>query len=197
MKLVPLFQAMTSTGKEDEDRYVQAFKDIQISKGFYFSYTYDITHRLQYNTLKQIKLQEHLYSSPSDEQFFNQITKDRQSNRLGSNLEERSTSNYINSKSFKHTRSNNLAPFDEQFVWNHYLIKEFYELIDNKKWIMPIIHGFVSAVTMTNERKWISFILISRRSRHFAGTRYLKRGVNENGKVANFVETEQIVYCHT
>jgi hypothetical protein len=36
--------------------------------------------------------------------------------------------------------------------------------------------------------------MIARRSRHFAGTRYLKRGLNEEGKVANFVEVEQIVY---
>eukprot|EP00897_Mesotaenium_endlicherianum_P007069 jgi/Mesen1/6390/ME000329S05561 len=35
--------------------------------------------------------------------------------------------------------------------------------------------------------------LIARRSRHFAGTRYLKRGVNDKGRVANDVETEQIV----
>ncbi|CAN4085122.1 unnamed protein product [Withania somnifera] len=35
--------------------------------------------------------------------------------------------------------------------------------------------------------------LIARRSRHYAGTRYLKRGVNEKGRVANDVETEQIV----
>uniref|UniRef100_A0A0A0LT62 SAC domain-containing protein n=1 Tax=Cucumis sativus TaxID=3659 RepID=A0A0A0LT62_CUCSA len=35
--------------------------------------------------------------------------------------------------------------------------------------------------------------LISRRSRHFAGTRYLKRGVNDRGHVANDVETKQIV----
>lgn len=39
-------------------------------------------------------------------------------------------------------------------------------------------------------------ILIARRSRHFAGTRYLKRGLNEEGRVANFVEIEQIVYSH-
>ncbi|KOM56189.1 hypothetical protein LR48_Vigan10g208100 [Vigna angularis] len=38
-----------------------------------------------------------------------------------------------------------------------------------------------------------SVSLISRRSRHFAGTRYLKRGVNDRGRVANDVETEQIV----
>lgn len=36
-------------------------------------------------------------------------------------------------------------------------------------------------------------IVISRRSRHRAGTRYKRRGVNENGHVANYVETEQIV----
>lgn len=35
--------------------------------------------------------------------------------------------------------------------------------------------------------------LISRRSRFQAGTRYLRRGIDENGKVANYVETEQIV----
>lgn len=35
--------------------------------------------------------------------------------------------------------------------------------------------------------------LIARRSRHYAGARYLKRGVNDEGNVANEVETEQIV----
>lgn len=35
--------------------------------------------------------------------------------------------------------------------------------------------------------------LISRRSRYQAGTRYLRRGVDDNGKVANYVESEQIV----
>lgn len=36
--------------------------------------------------------------------------------------------------------------------------------------------------------------LIARRSRYFAGARYLKRGVNDEGNVANEVETEQIVF---
>ena len=35
--------------------------------------------------------------------------------------------------------------------------------------------------------------LIARRSRHFAGTRYRRRGVSDSGHVANDVETEQIV----
>ena len=36
--------------------------------------------------------------------------------------------------------------------------------------------------------------LISRRSRHRAGTRYKRRGVDEEGYVANYVETEQVRY---
>lgn len=40
----------------------------------------------------------------------------------------------------------------------------------------------------------LNVILLARRSRHFAGTRYLKRGVSEQGKVANDVEHEQIVH---
>jgi hypothetical protein len=36
--------------------------------------------------------------------------------------------------------------------------------------------------------------LVARRSRHFAGTRFLKRGANDRGFVANDVETEQIVH---
>lgn len=35
--------------------------------------------------------------------------------------------------------------------------------------------------------------LISRRSRYRAGTRYFRRGVDQQGHVANFNETEQIV----
>ncbi|XP_020249900.1 phosphoinositide phosphatase SAC4-like [Asparagus officinalis] len=42
--------------------------------------------------------------------------------------------------------------------------------------------------------KDFNLTLIARRSRHYAGTRYLKRGVNEKGSVANDVETEQIIF---
>lgn len=37
------------------------------------------------------------------------------------------------------------------------------------------------------------FTLISRRSRHRAGTRYFSRGINSEGQVSNYNETEQIV----
>lgn len=35
--------------------------------------------------------------------------------------------------------------------------------------------------------------LVSRRSRYRAGTRYKRRGIDEDGNVANYVETEQVL----
>lgn len=45
---------------------------------------------------------------------------------------------------------------------------------------------------MANGRK-LQLYLISRRSRFRAGTRYFRRGIDHDGHVANFNETEQIV----
>ena len=40
----------------------------------------------------------------------------------------------------------------------------------------------------------LQLCLISRRSRHRAGTRYFRRGIDHEGHVANFNETEQLVF---
>jgi phosphatidylinositol 3,5-bisphosphate 5-phosphatase len=58
---------------------------------------------------------------------------------------------------------------------------------------MPIIHGFWQQRTLAVFGRSLTITVISRRSKHFAGTRYRKRGVNDQGRVANDVETEQIV----
>ena len=42
--------------------------------------------------------------------------------------------------------------------------------------------------------KKLEFFVISRRSCYKAGTRYNARGIDDNGNVANFCETEQIIY---
>lgn len=55
------------------------------------------------------------------------------------------------------------------------------------------MQGFVEVQQCEVEGYNFDFILISRRSRERAGLRYQRRGVNEHGKVANFVETEQII----
>ena len=62
---------------------------------------------------------------------------------------------------------------------------------------MPVIHGYIDQKNFVESGNRFSFVLISRRSRIFAGTRYLRRGINHEGYVANWVEVEQIVVRHT
>lgn len=62
-----------------------------------------------------------------------------------------------------------------------------------------MLHGFVHVDTVAMEwqgaadavSRPLTLAVISRRSRHRAGTRYKKRGVDDAGYVANYVETEQ------
>jgi hypothetical protein len=59
---------------------------------------------------------------------------------------------------------------------------------------MPVVHGFVEQGTIVVPATRLVLILIARRSNRYGGTRFLKRGANVNGDVANDVETEQIVW---
>ena len=81
-------------------------------------------------------------------------------------------------------------PWDSQMMWNHFLIKDFYNSVKRKKWIMPITHGHIEFKNFTYNEKKFTLVLIARRSRQYAGVRYLKRGLNMEGRVANWVEVE-------
>lgn len=55
------------------------------------------------------------------------------------------------------------------------------------------MNGFVEIQQSEINKRPFIFALISRRSRHRAGTRYFSRGIDAQGNVSNFNETEQIV----
>lgn len=84
---------------------------------------------------------------------------------------------------------------NERFVWNNLLLKP---ILDNPEvatyeWFQPIIHGFIDQANISVYGRKFYITIIARRSHHFAGARFLKRGVNDKGNVANEIETEQIV----
>lgn len=58
---------------------------------------------------------------------------------------------------------------------------------------MPVMQGFVASFNCYFEGNQLDYFLVSRRSWHKGGPRYFDRGVNEEGWVANFVETEQLL----
>lgn len=88
-------------------------------------------------------------------------------------------------------------PIKDMYAWNYFLTRELEECtnsLTSYHWIMPVIHGAFVQRKLNDYGRILNLALVARRSRHFAGTRYLKRGVSEQGKVANDVEHEQILH---
>ncbi|KAJ8769901.1 hypothetical protein K2173_008983 [Erythroxylum novogranatense] len=125
-----------------ELRYKKLLSSVDLTKDFFFSYTYPIMQSLQKNML---------------------------------------------------TMGDENMPYESIFVWNKYLTQAIRSRCGNPIWTIALVHGHFKQVRLSIFGRDFSVALISRRSRHFAGTRYLKRGVNDRGRVANDVETEQIV----
>jgi hypothetical protein len=55
------------------------------------------------------------------------------------------------------------------------------------------VAGFSSSMNQHEEENMIEYTIISRRSRDRAGLRYQRRGIDDEARVANFVETETIM----
>ena len=79
---------------------------------------------------------------------------------------------------------------NERFVWNTVHNKELKNL--SLEWRINLIHGGFRSLSFSSVGRPFQFVLIARRSRFFAGTRYRKRGLNWDGDCANEVETEQM-----
>lgn len=86
---------------------------------------------------------------------------------------------------------------DTRFFWNHYLTEDLRNLASTEShvsdFIQPVIYGYAKTVDKVVNSVPISVGLITRRSRFRAGTRYFRRGIDEDGNVGNFNETEQIL----
>eukprot|EP01100_Stratorugosa_tubuloviscum_P008289 TRINITY_DN344_c2_g1_i1.p1 TRINITY_DN344_c2_g1~~TRINITY_DN344_c2_g1_i1.p1 ORF type:complete len:590 (+),score=188.30 TRINITY_DN344_c2_g1_i1:42-1772(+) len=85
----------------------------------------------------------------------------------------------------------------ERFFWNQFLLEPIISIIEENskfnQFILPIMMGYIQINHITINSKNFDLILISRRNKHRSGTRFFQRGIDENGVVANNVETEQIV----
>ncbi|XP_037873906.1 phosphatidylinositol-3-phosphatase SAC1 [Bombyx mori] len=81
---------------------------------------------------------------------------------------------------------------DTRFLWNRHLLRD-YSHDQFSRFALPIIQGFVSINYVNINGHDMTWALVSRRCADRAGTRLFMRGVDAQGNVANFVETEQIV----
>lgn len=156
----------TKLMEQEEARLLHLFKQVDLSKNFYFSYTYDLTKTLQDN----------LTSVPGDPLD--------QASSVSPSKQPLTAWGY-----------------NEKFIWNHHLLLPAFAASEHmqphedprNEWVLPLVYGFVDQAKLSVLNRTVYTTLIARRSRHFAGARFLKRGINEKGHVANDVETEQIV----
>ena len=154
-ELIPLTTGSTSRFARDrnpeEARYLSILANLDLTKSFYFSYSYNITQTLQRNIIRE---------------------------RTAVNAGLRRSGH----------------DFNDMFVWNHHLLEPAMGALKNPyDWCMPVIHGFIEQASLYIFGRRVYITVIARRSRFFAGARFLKRGANDLGYVANDVETEQIV----
>ncbi|KAH9381086.1 hypothetical protein HPB48_010758 [Haemaphysalis longicornis] len=202
----------------DENRYVKIFQNVDLSSNFYFSYSYDLTHTLQYNLTPLACI------IPKKPTTFRSESEDSLSSPKVSDVEVADTwdllpidSDYKPPYKLPGRRfqgDGNEASIDNppnivfgnlsegtcfagrtkpnwRYVWNSYLLEPV-EL--HTDWLLYVTHGFVGQTNISVYGRPIYLTLIARRSQKFSGTRFLKRGANCEGDVANEVETEQIVH---
>ncbi|GAA6054500.1 hypothetical protein JCM3770_001019 [Rhodotorula araucariae] len=88
---------------------------------------------------------------------------------------------------------------DDRFFWNRHLQRRLIDATtgagdkDYSKFILPVMFGFLEFRPASINGRDFLFGLVSRRNRFRAGTRYFSRGIDQNGNVSNFNETEQLV----
>ncbi|KAJ4290779.1 Phosphoinositide phosphatase sac1 [Collariella sp. IMI 366227] len=94
---------------------------------------------------------------------------------------------------------------DDRFFWNRFLQSDLIDFHSHgargqpapqrgiDPYILPVIFGMLEIHTTTFKGTPLTIALITRRSRHRAGTRYFTRGLDDQGHAANYNETEQVV----
>ncbi|TNM94699.1 hypothetical protein fugu_017458 [Takifugu bimaculatus] len=166
----------------DEGRYIRIFQNVDLSSNFYFSYSYDLSHSLQYN-LTLLQRPYELWTSPpssAEEEVQTQTKPDSFDIFEDEGLPAQMVYGVRNEPYYK-------------YVWNGKLLERIKDIV-HQDWLMYIIHGFCGQSKLLIYGRPVHITLIARRSSKFAGTRFLKRGANCEGDVANEVETEQIVH---
>ncbi|XP_013782623.1 synaptojanin-1-like [Limulus polyphemus] len=84
---------------------------------------------------------------------------------------------------------------DNRFFWNRMLHIHLLRYgVDCAQWLIKAMCGGIEMKTIYVGHQQARACVISRLSCERAGTRFNVRGTNDDGHVANFVETEQVIY---
>ncbi|XP_039259102.2 polyphosphoinositide phosphatase-like [Styela clava] len=189
----------------DESRYLKSFQMVDLSSNFYYSNSYDLSNSLQQNVTFQYAC-TNINSSDNEDNLLDADTSTASGSTPESWHYEESAEEDGASSNGKETKNNvqKLAMCIEatpckRYIWNSFLKEPIPKSLSHiaSDWTVDVIHGFLGQIKINVYGKPVYVTLIARRSSCFAGTRFLKRGCNIHGDIANEVETEQIVHSAT
>lgn len=142
------YQARDKESREDEKKYKNIFKNFNLTKCFYFSYTYNLTIKLQEFSLKKLKVS---HINPQEHSKFSlfkgkDIESEYEDPILYSNCKHFKYYLIIGSERVKQEgfHAEDYFPWNENFMWNYSLTKEFFSIVTDKRWVLPIIHGYIN-----------------------------------------------------
>ncbi|OBA23895.1 hypothetical protein METBIDRAFT_30265 [Metschnikowia bicuspidata var. bicuspidata NRRL YB-4993] len=147
------------------------FKKLLSNGSFYYSNDFDLTSLLQARGVNQEKLEKDTHPAADST--------------------ERSTIN--------------VQHYQEQYMWNSFLMEDLLrfranlddlaaDILNENRFLTTVIRGFAKTVRLGGSRS-DTISIISKQSWKRAGTRFNARGIDDDGNVANFVETE-FIYNH-
>jgi len=93
----------------------------------------------------------------------------------------------------KNPKSDTNFEESHDFYYNYNIKLVFEEAKINPIFTVKLIHGYVGIMNTELSGEEVRLVLISRRSHYMAGTLFNCKGIDVNGRTANFVETEQIM----
>ncbi|ODN90157.1 inositol polyphosphate-5-phosphatase F [Cryptococcus wingfieldii CBS 7118] len=209
-KFIPKFRKRSESSAEPpkrqelEEKIVRQIKR-EFENGFFFSYDFDITHSLQ---AKRHTVSQRAASGAA---LADLIPKENSlfPPSVASTLRSSNDTPTGHSTGEDFVEPDIYVPLwrraDKRFFWNEYLMKDFIDL-GLHSYVVPVMQGWVQSSTFTipippspldptaqTSGVPVDIAVISRRSKDRAGLRYQRRGIDDNGHVANMVETEMTV----
>jgi len=173
--VLPLFtfgKRLTPQQERDEAQYLALLNEAFANHTFYFSHTHDVTQTLQ----RLSALKPHLPGSSSG--------------GLNNSANDDSTS-WLFSPGSGNSEVPRWKQADPRFFWNRGVVGVLIKA-EAHEFITPVMSAFISMrPSLSAAGLKFSLLFVSRRSRFRQGSRFTRRGADDQGHCANFVETEQ------
>ncbi|CAD52663.1 hypothetical protein PFAG_04883 [Plasmodium falciparum Santa Lucia] len=186
------------TLKEDVLKIITYFLHAFNKGPFYFSYYYNLTISLQNQYMNELDKKNDMNKKKKDYLKISEHASKKLNIYSNKNNNNDNNNNDNDNNDNDNNNNVNKIQFNEindEYTWNWKILDTF-KNVDAYGFVVFLIHGYINTnIFHVEDNKKISLYLISRKCKNRSGVRFWCRGSNENGDVANFVETEQIVVC--